>query len=51
MKPEFETIDMTHLGVIGIVISERLKNAIEEANLTGVKIIPCPIEFHLSNEV
>ncbi|MEY5047564.1 MAG: hypothetical protein RLZZ175_923 [Bacteroidota bacterium] len=51
MKPEFETIDMTHLGVIGIVISERLKNAIEEANLTGVKITTCPIEFHLSNKV
>ncbi len=51
MKPEFEEIDLCFLNRYRILISERLKNAIEEANLTGVKITPCPIEFHLSDEV
>ncbi len=51
MKSDFKDVDMYYLDSYQILISERLKNAIEEANLTGVKITPCPIEFHLSNEV
>ena len=51
MKSDYKDVDMYYLDSYQILISERLKNAIEKANLTGVKITPCPIEFHLSNEV
>jgi len=49
MLPEFRDVDMYYFN--GILISERLKNAIEAANLTGVKITECPIEFEFSDEV
>lgn len=49
MLPEFRNIDMYFFN--GILITERLKNAIETANLTGVKITECPIEFEFSDEV
>ena len=46
MKPQFKTIDcMTMPYPYGILISERLKNALEDASLTGFEIKPFPVEF------
>ncbi len=48
MKPEYRTIDSAKLAYpYGIVISERLKNALEQETppLTGFEIKPFPIEF------
>ncbi|WP_431165786.1 hypothetical protein [Tenacibaculum halocynthiae] len=46
MKPEFKEIDCMAMPYpYGILISERLKNALEEAELTGFEIIPFPVDF------
>ncbi len=46
MKPEYKDIDCAKLAYPYItIISERLKNALEEANLTGFEIKPFPVEF------
>ncbi|CAM1355945.1 hypothetical protein [Tenacibaculum halocynthiae] len=46
MKPEFKEIDCMAMPYpYGILISERLKNALEEAELTGFEITPFPVEF------
>ncbi|MDJ1470975.1 hypothetical protein QNI19_38925 [Cytophagaceae bacterium DM2B3-1] len=51
MKPEFREIDAISIHRYGIVISERLKEAIESAQLTNVSITPCPIEFEISDQI
>lgn len=51
MQPEFRELDMYHVDIYGMLIADRLKNAIESANLTGVKITECPIEFEFSDEI
>jgi hypothetical protein len=51
MKPKFRDVDIYFLDTYQIVISDRLKLAIEEANLKGMKILPCPVEFQFSDEV
>ncbi|MDJ1492453.1 hypothetical protein QNI19_05895 [Cytophagaceae bacterium DM2B3-1] len=51
MKPEFRDIDAISIHRYGIVISERLKEAIESAQLTNVSITPCPIEFEISDQI
>ena len=47
MKPEFRALDLFTFYKFGDIVSERLKNAIEEAGLTGMefKELPIPIEF------
>ncbi|KAB1159596.1 hypothetical protein F7018_04620 [Tenacibaculum aiptasiae] len=46
MKKEYKNIDAAKLAYpYGVLISERLKNALEEAKLTGFKITPFPVEF------
>ncbi|KAB1159594.1 hypothetical protein F7018_04610 [Tenacibaculum aiptasiae] len=46
MKEKYKNIDAAKLAYpYGILISERLKNALEEAELTGFKITPFPVEF------
>ena len=46
MNPKFKDIDCIDMPYpYGILISERLKNALEEANLTGFEIKPFPVEF------
>ena len=47
MKPEYKKIDCAKMAYpYGIVISERLKNALEkESDLNGFEIIPFPVEF------
>ena len=46
MKPEFKEVDATILAYPYInIISERLKNALEEANITGIEIIPFHVEI------
>ena len=42
MHPEFRDIDMYHFN--GILITERLKNAIESARLKGIEMGECPID-------
>lgn len=49
MEPGFETLDMYHLDIWGILITERLKNAIEANQLTGVKIKECPLDFKIAS--
>ncbi len=44
-----ETLDMYHLDIWGILITERLKNAIEANQLTGVKISECPPDFKIAS--
>ncbi|MDJ1482965.1 hypothetical protein QNI16_20855 [Cytophagaceae bacterium YF14B1] len=51
MKPEFREVDVYEMDYYGIVISERLKEAIESAQLTNVSITPCPIEFEISDQI
>ena len=43
MKPEFRNVDMYFLDTYRIVISERLKLAIEEADLKGIKIFSAAV--------
>lgn len=54
MKPEFAKLDLVitviFSGLMTILISERLKNAIEAAKLTGIKITECPIDFEISDK-
>ena len=46
MKPVFKEIDCMRMSYpYGALISERLKNALEAANLTGFEIVPFPVEF------
>jgi len=46
MKKEYKNIDAAKLAYpYGILISERLKNTLETAELTGFKITPFPVEF------
>ena len=46
MKPEFKKVDATKLAYPYInIISERLKNALEDANITGIEIKPFHVEF------
>ncbi|MEP0263339.1 hypothetical protein [Dokdonia sp.] len=46
MKPEFKEIDCMAMPYpYGILISERLKNELEEAKLTGFEIKPFPVDF------
>jgi|GEM_PF-3945555 len=49
MKPEFGEVDVCEIEFYGIVISERLKDSIEAAELTNIEITPCPVEFEISN--
>jgi hypothetical protein len=49
MQPEFEALDMFHLDLWGILITERLKNAIEASTLTGVAIRECPLDFTIGS--
>ncbi len=51
MKPSFREIDMIFLFQHLVLVSERLKNAIEEAGLIGVKFVECPVNFEYSDEV
>ncbi|WP_175578641.1 hypothetical protein, partial [Tenacibaculum aiptasiae] len=51
MKEKYKNIDAAKLAYpYGILISERLKNALEEAKLTGFKISPFPVEFEYLEE-
>ena len=50
MKPEFNTLDICWVGIFEILISERLKDAIENAQLTGISIKECPLNFEISND-
>lgn len=47
MKPGFKEMDCVWIDPLGIVISERLKNALEAVQppLTGLEILPCPVQF------
>lgn len=46
MKPEFKSVDCIAMPYpYGTLISERLKNGLEKANLTGFEITPFPVEF------
>jgi len=51
MLPEFRNIDMYYMDIHGILITLPLKEAIEHADLTGVKITECSIEFEFSDEI
>lgn len=48
MKPEFEQLDLLRTLHFGTLISERLKEAIESAGITGVKIEECPTQFEIN---
>ena len=48
LKPEFNDLDLCWFTNLGIIISEKLKNAIESADLTGIEITECPVEFEVS---
>lgn len=47
MKPTFKAVDFVTFYRFGDIVSERLKNAIEEAGIQGIvfKELPIPIEF------
>lgn len=49
MTLAFEELDMFYTDIWGIIITERLKNAIEESQLTGVKIKECPLDFKIAS--
>jgi hypothetical protein len=51
MLPEFRNIDMYYLDIHGILITQSLKDAIEKADLTGMKISECSIDFEFSDEI
>ena len=50
LKANFFEFDMVAMPRVGIVISERLKNALEEANLIGLKLVECPVEFVIAED-
>lgn len=47
MRPDFKNVDFITMFKFGDLVSERLKNAIEDEGLTGIefKELPIPIEF------
>ena len=53
MKPSFRELDYCYIFGLGNgnIVSERLKIAIEEAGLTGIRFEPVPIPIEYSDEV
>ena len=53
MKPSFRDLDYCYIFGLGNgnIVSERLKIAIEEAGLTGIRFEPVPIPIEFSDEV
>ena len=53
MKPSFRELDYCYIFGLGNgnIVSERLKIAIEEAGLTGIRFEPVPIPIEFSDEV
>ena len=53
MKPSFKDLDYCYVYKLGDgnIVSERLKTAIEEAGLTGIRFEPVPIPIEFSDEV
>lgn len=47
MKEEFAQLDIVQTYQFGTLISEKLKNRIEEFKLTGISIKECPVEFYI----
>ncbi|KXX67005.1 hypothetical protein [Flammeovirga sp. SJP92] len=50
MKPSFREIDMCYNGGNEFYISERLKDALEEANFEGLQFKECEVNFEYSDE-
>jgi len=51
MKPEFKVLDFFRFYLLGDVVSERLKNTIEEAGLVGMEFVELPIPIEFSDEI
>jgi hypothetical protein len=51
MYPEFREVDVCEIDHYGTLISERLKKAIDEALLTNISVIPCPVVFEISGDI
>ena len=51
MKPNFRELDYCYVTLLGGLVSERLKEAIEAAGLTGISFKPLPIPIEFSDEV
>jgi len=51
LKPEFRELDFCLLPVLHTVVSERLKEAIEKAGLTGIAFKELPITLEFSDEI
>ena len=51
LKPNFRTLDYLYIYRLGDIVSERLKQAIESAALTGIRFNPLPIPIEFSDEV
>ena len=51
MKPSFRELDYCYVTQLGGLVSERLKEAIEAAGLTGIRFEPLPIPIEFSDEV
>ena len=51
LKPNFRTLDHLYIYRLGGIVSERLKQAIESAELTGIRFNPLPIPIEFSDEV
>ena len=51
LKPNFRTLDYLYIYRLGGIVSERLKQAIESAALTGIRFNPLPIPIEFSDEV
>ncbi len=51
MKPKFRELDFVTFYQFGNLVSERLKNAIEEAELTGVEFYELQIPIEFSDEI
>lgn len=51
MKPEFRDLDFITFFKFGDIVSERLKNAIETAGITGIEFRELPIPIEFSDEV
>lgn len=51
MKPEFKELDFITFFKFGDIVSERLKNAIEEAGLKGIEFEELPIPIEFSDEI
>jgi len=51
VKPEFREVDFVTWYKFGDLVSERLKNAIEEAGITGIDFIELPIPIEFSDEI